>query len=271
MSVQGVPRFISQSASQCATVLACCLVAAAAFFPPLLVGQTMTHAQITGIVSDSTGASIPGARVEALNNDTGVTYGSETNEAGVYVLPQLVPGPYEVTTSSEGFETVRQTGIVLRLGDRQSLNFDLNVGTITETVEVIASAQLLTLDDASHAHVISNDMITNIPQLQRDTLAAIAQLNPSVQGQDAQLLGEGWDVAIAVNGVGYSLAGGQVNATAISVDGAIGAGRRSERGQPGDTVAGLGGGVSRPDRRTDRGRRALLRRGDHDLVTERNQ
>ena len=185
-----------------------------------LSAQT-THAQITGIVSDSSGASIPGASVEVRNTETGVTYSSESNEAGVFVIPQLVAGPYEVTASSDGFETVRQTGIVLRLGDRQSLNFALNVGAVTETVEVVAALQLLTLDDASHSSVISNNMITNMPQLQRDTLAAIAQLNPSIQGEDPQLLGEGWDVAMAVNGVGYSLAGGQVNGTAISVDGAM--------------------------------------------------
>ena len=221
MSIQGVPPIIRPSPAHAAIALGWCLVAGVALCPVPLAGQTTTHAQITGIVSDATGASVPGARVEAFNTDTGVTYNSESNEAGVYVIPQIVAGPYDVTVSSEGFETVRQRGVVLRLGDRQSLNFDLNVGAVTETVEVVASAQLLTLDDASHAHVISNDMITDIPQLQRDTLAAIAQLNPSVQGQDAQLLGEGWDVAIAVNGVGYSLAGGQVNATAISVDGAI--------------------------------------------------
>lgn len=208
MSFQGVSRIISQFSSHAAVTLACCLLAALVLFPPLLAGQTASHAQIIGIVSNSTGGSIPGARVEALNTDTGVTYSSQTNEAGVYVIPQIVPGPYDVTASTEGFETVRQRGIVLRLGDRQSLNFILNVGAVTETVEVLASAQLLTTDDASHVNVVSNDMITNIPQLQRDTLAAIAQLNPAVQGQDPQLLGEGWDVAIAINGVGYSLAGG---------------------------------------------------------------
>ena len=198
----------------------CCLVLAAVLWSAPLSAQT-THAQITGLVTDSTGASIPGAAISAVNANTQVESLTETNLAGVYVIPQLVAGPYEVTASSEGFDTVIQRGITLRSGDRQSLNFVMTVGTLAESIEVVASAQLLTLDEASHSSVIDNTIITSMPQLQRDTLAAIAQLNPAVQGNDPQLLGEGWDVAIAVNGVGYSLAGGQANGTAISVDGAM--------------------------------------------------
>ena len=62
MSSHGVPRILIPNASRIGIALACRLVAAVALFPALLAGQTTTHAQITGIIFDSTGASIPGAR-----------------------------------------------------------------------------------------------------------------------------------------------------------------------------------------------------------------
>src|SRR5579864_8333149 len=65
-----------------------------------------SNGQITGLVTDSTGAAVEGAKVSALNNATSVTYNGTTNSAGVYVLPQLIPGSYRVSMSKEGFATV---------------------------------------------------------------------------------------------------------------------------------------------------------------------
>ena len=76
-----------------------------------------SNGQITGLVTDSSGAAIAGASITATNNATGVTYSSTTNGSGVYVLPQLVPGPYRVSLSQAGFATIERPELIVRTGD----------------------------------------------------------------------------------------------------------------------------------------------------------
>src|SRR6187401_1174342 len=76
-----------------------------------VTAQQSTNAQITGIVTDSSGASVPGVEVKATNTATNVQYPAITNESGVYVLPQMVPGPYKITVTKEGFQTLVRSDI----------------------------------------------------------------------------------------------------------------------------------------------------------------
>jgi len=102
-----------------------------------------SNGQITGLITDSTGAAVEGAAVSAMNTATGVTYTGKTNSAGVYVLPQLIPGPYKVSLSKEGFATIERTEVTVRTGDRLSLDLSLKLATTKEIVTVTESAPLL--------------------------------------------------------------------------------------------------------------------------------
>jgi len=82
-----------------------------------------SNGQITGLVTDSSGAAVAGASITATNNATGVAYSSTTNGSGVYVLPQLVPGPYRVLLSQQGFATVERPELIVRTGDHLSVDF----------------------------------------------------------------------------------------------------------------------------------------------------
>ena len=88
-----------------------------------------SNGQITGLITDSTGAAVEGATVSATNTATGVAYTGKTNNAGVYVLPQLIPGPYKVSLSKEGFATIERTEVTVRTGDRLSLDLTLKLAT----------------------------------------------------------------------------------------------------------------------------------------------
>ena len=183
--------------------------------------QQSTNAQITGIVLDSSGAAVPAASVKATNTATNVEYSTISNDAGVYVLPQLVPGPYKITVSKEGFKTLVQSNLTLRIGDRLSQNFTLEPGEVQTTVDVTATAVVLTTDDSTYSTTLDNSMITALPQLSRSTLD-LTRVTPAVQGLGPRKAGEGgadYDVAIA--GTSYSLSGGQRNGTAITVDGTM--------------------------------------------------
>jgi hypothetical protein len=181
-----------------------------------------SNGQITGLVTDSSGAAVEGASVSATNNATGVAYTTTTNGSGVYVLPQLVPGPYKVALTKVGFATVERPELIVRTGDHLSVDFNLKPATTKEVVTVTESAPLLQSDQSSSSTVLDNQMITDLPQLNRNSLD-LTQVVPQVQGKgplsdQISTLGNA-TYLIANNGNSYAIAGGQVNGTSISVDG----------------------------------------------------
>src|SRR5580658_8046248 len=199
-------------------VVALCSVLGAGAF---LYGQS-SNGQITGLVTDSTGATVDGATITATNLATGVTYSNTSNGSGVYFLPQLVPGPYKVLLSKDGFASVSRPGITVHTGDRLSLDFALRPASVQQTVTVTETLPLLQSDTTSSSTVLDNNMITDLPQLNRNSLD-LTQVTPAVQGQgplsdNISSLGNA-AYLIANNGNSYAVAGGQVNGTSISVDG----------------------------------------------------
>ncbi len=182
-----------------------------------------TNAQVSGVVTDSSGGSVVDAEVAAKNLATGVTSASSTNGAGVYVVPELLPGPYEITVTRQGFGPVTRSGIVLRTGDHLSFNFTLKPGAVEQSVIVTGEeAPIISMDQSSTSQVLDNKMITELPQLNRNTLGLTA-VTPTVQGKgplsdNIASLGNA-TYLIANTGNSYTVSGGQVNGTSISVDG----------------------------------------------------
>jgi hypothetical protein len=181
-----------------------------------------TNAQISGLIADPSGAVISGAQITALNTATGVPYSAVSNGAGIYVLPEMLPGPYVVTVTAPGFGITKSSGLTLSTGDHLSQNFSLKPGSVEETVTVNSGATLISSDEASTSDVLDNKMITELPQLNRNSLD-LTETVPSVQGNGPQVdniksLGNS-AYLIANTGNSYSVAGGQVNGTSISVDG----------------------------------------------------
>src|SRR6476646_7344821 len=100
-------------------------------------------AQISGTVRDQSGAILPGVDVTATQTDTGIIRSTITNETGYYVLPTLAVGPYRLEAALPGFRTFVQTGIALQVNRDAVINPVLEVGQITEQVEVQANAALV--------------------------------------------------------------------------------------------------------------------------------
>src|SRR6185503_8789074 len=100
-------------------------------------------AQISGTARDQSGAVLPGVEIHVTQTDTGVTRDAISNETGSYVLPNLAIGPYRLEASLPGFRTYAQTGIVLQVNSSPSINVILEVGQVTEQVEVQANATLV--------------------------------------------------------------------------------------------------------------------------------
>ena len=126
----------------------------------LCFGQT---AQITGRVTDATGAVIPGAAITVTNVATGVDRKVASNEAGYYTVPLLPPGEYRLAVQQQGFKPITRSGIILEVDQRAELNFTLEVGALTEQIEVVAAAAQLNTIEASQGQVIENQRIVELP------------------------------------------------------------------------------------------------------------
>lgn len=122
-----------------------------------------TRGTIGGKVFDSSGAVIPGATVTAVNAATNVSIKTETNADGSYVVPFLLPGVYRVTASAPGFKTVKRDGVELRIHDNLQVDMTLDVGAVSEQVEVSAETPLLEAATANLGQVLDSRRISELP------------------------------------------------------------------------------------------------------------
>ncbi|PYS52533.1 MAG: hypothetical protein DMG13_15935 [Acidobacteria bacterium] len=111
-------------------------------------------AQISGAAQDESSAVLPGVEVTATQTDTGISRMTVTNETGYYVLPNLPLGPYRLEAGLPGFRTVVRTGIVLQVNSNPTINLVLQVGQVSETVEVHANASLVETRSVSVGQVM---------------------------------------------------------------------------------------------------------------------
>src|SRR5438094_1777837 len=116
-------------------------------------------AQISGTVHDQSGAVLPGVEITATQTETGIARMTVTNETGSYVLSNLALGPYRLEAALSGFRTFVQTGIVLQVNGSPVINPTLEVGQVTQQVEVQANASLVETRNAGVGQVIENQRI----------------------------------------------------------------------------------------------------------------
>src|SRR3954465_12806677 len=106
-------------------------------------GQTTGAATIVGTVTDTTGAVVPGAKVIVVNTETQFSSDGVTNNEGYYFVPYLRPGIYNVTIEAQGFKKYTRDGIKLRTNDQPRIDIKLDVGNVSESVEVQGTTPLL--------------------------------------------------------------------------------------------------------------------------------
>src|SRR6185437_11381984 len=122
-----------------------------------------TTATVTGTVTDPSGAAIPGASVAVENTQTHVLSKVDTNSSGFYRVAGLIPGTYRATITKTGFKSSVRDGIELHGQDQISLNYNLQVGAVSESVTVTSSAPLLQSESATVSTVIDSAQIENTP------------------------------------------------------------------------------------------------------------
>ncbi len=140
-----------------AVVLVCVLTTA------LTVWAQVDTATVTGTVRDSSGAVLPNVTVTATEMDTGIRTTAKTASDGNYVITPLKIGTYSVSAQANGFQTGTQQNIVLNVQQNQRLDFQLHVGSVSQTAEVISEAPLLETETASLGQVVTAQQLEEFP------------------------------------------------------------------------------------------------------------
>lgn len=166
------------------------------------------NGNINGLVADATNAAVADADIVAVNDVTGVQYTTKTNTEGMYVLPNLPPGPYRVQVSKIGFKTLIKPDITLNVQDALSINFTLLVGAFHEIVTVQGGAPLLNSESAAVSTVIDQNFVENLP-LNGRSFNTLMQLTPGVVTAPATVASPGQ----------FSIAGQRTDANNFTVDG----------------------------------------------------
>lgn len=131
-------------------------------------GQTGT-ASITGLVTDETGAALPGVTVTATNQATNVTYAGVTNDTGNYTITPVNVGSYIVKAELTGFRTATTAPITLEARQVARLDLKLSVGAIAETIEVVSATPILQTETTSVGEVLSGNTVQSLPLNGRNT------------------------------------------------------------------------------------------------------
>src|SRR5262245_19911186 len=201
-------------------------VTAFVLLPAGASAQAVAVAQLSGTVLDDSGGALPGVEVTVTQTDTGMTRFVITGEKGEYVFTNLPVGPYKLTTKLEGFSHFEQTGIVLAVGDTRSVNVNMKVGALSETVRVQADANLVETRNVNLGTVVPQEQIISLPLNGRSVLQLIVLSGSAVENTTLT------DNRQYPNAVAISVAGGTGNSTMYLVDGGYNKDPQNNTGNP---------------------------------------
>jgi outer membrane receptor protein involved in Fe transport len=153
-------------------------IVAVVFFVPLSEAQ-ITTGTISGTVADSSGAVLPGAKIEILNEGTGAVRTVATGADGHYSAPSLGVGYYRLTATMPGFQTELRSGIVLTIGREAVIDLKMTVGAVAESVEVSGEAPLVETTQSAVSYLVNDRTLRDLPLNGRD-MSQLILLNPGV-------------------------------------------------------------------------------------------
>jgi hypothetical protein len=175
-------------------------------------------ATLTGTVTDQSGAVIPKAQFSIKDASTGITRNVTSDAAGFYTAPNLLPGNYEITVSASGFATQVRTGINLAVGAEQLLNITMQVGQVTEKVQVTGEAPAVQLATSSISAVVNSTTVRELP-LNGRSWTDLATLQPGVVAAQTQFSAAGSNRGNRGFGSQISVAGARPQQNNYRLDG----------------------------------------------------
>jgi len=183
---------------------------------------------ISGSVTDTSGAVIPGVQITITQTSTNVQSTTQSNESGLFRVPSLRPGPYRVSASAAGFKAFTRDGLLLRIGENLAVDIVLEIGALTEVVEVTSALPLLETQTSSTGQVMTGEYFYSLPNYQHWTKGVLFY-TPGIQHSNQQ-----WPGSLS----GWSINGGNSNQIGYFEDGQM-----ATRGDGGTTLNSIAVGV----------------------------
>ncbi|MGH8335428.1 MAG: carboxypeptidase regulatory-like domain-containing protein, partial [Gammaproteobacteria bacterium] len=180
------------------------------------VGAQTFNARITGAITDTAQTAVAGAKITIRNIDTNIAKTAASANSGVYSIPLLLPGNYEVTVESPGLEKQVRTGVVLEANQTATLDFVMPVAKLSTSVEVTSEAPLLQSETSSVGTVLDARTIEDFPLVERDVMGALRAI-PGVVSSNSVGAARG---ARNVFDSTFSVAGGRSSTNEVLIDGA---------------------------------------------------
>jgi hypothetical protein len=180
--------------------------------------QEVAVAEADGHVTDPSGASIAGAAVKMTEVDRRVVHAFTTDSGGIFRFPNLPVGAYELEVSASGFKAYRQTGITLQVNSNIELPVIMQIGSVTETVEVVANAAMVETKENSISQVVNQQNIVELPLNGRNLTQLLTLTGGATSAPGGDLTGS--KNIQGSNGSGtFSVAGSQANGVSYLLDG----------------------------------------------------
>src|SRR5215469_11739855 len=182
--------------------LALCLLLGSFSLAPGLLAQTASTGAVAGTITDQSGAGVAGATVRLINAATGEAQEAASRQNGSYLVPLLAPGAYQIEISKAGFKTTVRTGIQVVVTETQTADVSIQVGDVSERVEISADADILQTEGAALGNVTNERMVEGLPLVTRN-YTQILGLSPGVSADvnNAADLGAGTAFFSAHGGV----------------------------------------------------------------------
>jgi uncharacterized protein (DUF2237 family) len=176
-------------------------------------------ASLTGVISDTSGATVPDAAVTVSDPLRAIKQSTKSNDRGEYIFPQLSPGDnYILSVSKSGFKETIQRGVALQVAQSAKIDLTLNVGNVADTVTVSADPPELDTQTSSMGQVITGQTVENLPLNGRSTFRLIA-LTPGVTFSQSAY-GQFGDVAVNTTwDTNFTINGGRAQSNEILIDG----------------------------------------------------
>jgi len=178
-----------------------------------------TNGLISGTITDSTGAAVPGAQVTVVNRDTAQERTAASDASGLYVVPQLTPGVYTLTAKKEGFASVKEENIQLLVNQSLTISVKFKVASVAETIEVTEAPPQLNTTSSTLSDVIEHDETVDLPLNGRE-FTQLALLTPGAAPQEGGQQ-QTFTVALGSGGISPAVSGQRPDQNNFTIDGVL--------------------------------------------------